>query len=58
MKRWSNLQKRVYAMTAPEIPFQIHCVAYPMRSQRGSTLIPRCFITIGKRFIREVRDTH
>lgn len=51
MKRWSNLQNRVYAMVASEIPFQIHFVACPMRSQCGSSLIPRCFITIGKRIV-------
>jgi hypothetical protein len=51
MKPWSKLQKRVYAMVSPDVPFQIHFVAYPMRSQRGSTLIPRCFITIGDNII-------
>jgi hypothetical protein len=51
MKPWSNLQKRVYAMASSEVSFQIHFVAYPMRSQCGSSLIPRCFVTIGKRII-------
>jgi hypothetical protein len=51
MKRWSKLQARIYSMVASEIPFQIHYIAYPMRSQRGSTLIPRCYITIGKEII-------
>lgn len=51
MKRWSKLQSRIYAMVAPEVPFQIHCIAYPMRSQCGSTLIPRCYITIGTEII-------
>jgi hypothetical protein len=51
MKRWSKLQARIYSMVDPAIPFQIHYIAYPMRSQRGSTLIPRCYITIGKEII-------
>jgi hypothetical protein len=51
MKRWSKLQSRVYDLIAPEVPFQIHCIAYPMRSQRGSTNIPRCYITIGKEIV-------
>jgi hypothetical protein len=51
MTRWSKLQARIDAMVAMEVPFQIHCIAYPMRSQRGSTLIPRCYITIGDRII-------
>jgi hypothetical protein len=51
MKRWSKLQSRIYGMVAPDLPFQIHYIAYPMRSQFGSTLIPRCYITIGKEII-------
>ena len=51
MKRWSKLQSRIYGMVAPQLPFQIHYIAYPMRSERGSTLIPRCYITIGKEII-------
>ena len=51
MKRWSKLQTRIYSMVDPAIPFQIHYIAYPMRSQCGSTLIPRCYITIGKEII-------
>ena len=50
-KRWSKLQARVYSMVEPTVPFQIHYIAYPMRSQRGSTLIPRCYITIGQEII-------
>ncbi len=51
MKRWSKLQTRIYSMIDPKVPFQIHYIAYPMRSKRGSTLIPRCYITIGKEII-------
>jgi hypothetical protein len=51
MKRWSKLQSRIYRMVAPQLPFQIHYIAYPMRSQFGSTSIPRCYITIGKEII-------
>lgn len=38
-------------MVAPEVPFQIHCIAYPMRSQCGTTSIPRCYITIDKEIV-------
>ncbi len=63
MKRWSKLQTRIYSMIDPKVPFQIHYIAYPMRSQRGSTSIPRCYITIDKEIIwyeshTRVRETN
>jgi hypothetical protein len=48
MKRWSKLQKELYLLVSPDINFQIHCVAYPMRSQYGGTNLPRYWITLGK----------
>ena len=51
MKRWSKLQKRIYNLIDPQLKLQIHCVAYPMRSQRGSTSIPRYYITLNKEII-------
>jgi hypothetical protein len=39
------------AFIAPEADFQIHCVAYPMHSQRGSTDLSRYWITIDKKII-------
>jgi len=51
MKRWSKLQSRLYEFVDEKIKFQIHCVAYPMRSQRGNTDIPRYWITLNKEII-------
>jgi hypothetical protein len=50
---WSKLQREIYDLISPDINFQIHCVAYPMRSRtsRGSTDIPRYWITLGKEII-------
>ena len=47
MKRWSKLQKELYRIIDRKIDFQIHCAAYRMRSQRGSTALPRYWITLG-----------
>ena len=44
--RWSKLQSRLYSIIDPEIDFQIHCVSYRMQSQRGSTDLPRYWITL------------
>ena len=41
MKPWSKLQKQLYLLVDPNLDFQIHCNAYRMKSQRGTTLIPR-----------------
>ncbi len=51
MKRWSKLQKQIYNLMLPEIDLQIHCAAYPMRSQRGSTDLGRYWMTLGKEII-------
>jgi hypothetical protein len=51
MKRWSKLQKQLYDLRASEINFQIHCSIYRMQSQRGSTDIPRYWITLEKEII-------
>ncbi len=51
MSRWSKLQKDLYLIIDPTIDFQIHCVAYPMRSRYGNTDLPRYWITLGKEII-------
>ncbi len=51
MKRWSKLQKQLYALRAPEINLQIHCALYRMQSQHGSTALPRYWITLDKEII-------
>lgn len=48
---WSKLQREIYNLFTPDINLQIHCTAYPMRSQCGSTLLPRYWITLDKEVI-------
>ncbi|GMO41193.1 MAG: hypothetical protein Pg6C_01960 [Treponemataceae bacterium] len=48
MKPWSKLQRDLYKIIDEKIKFQIHCVAYRMDSQRGSTNLPRYWVTLGK----------
>lgn len=51
MKRLSKLQAALYNIIDPAIDFQMHCVAYPMRSGWASLArhgVPRYWITIGK----------
>ncbi|MDE6597031.1 MAG: hypothetical protein K2K60_00135 [Clostridia bacterium] len=45
MSNWSKLQKELYKLIDSRIDFQIHCVAYRMKSQHGNTSLPRYFIT-------------
>lgn len=43
---WSKLQKRLYLLVDPRIRFQVHCRLVRMQSQRGSTDLPRYWITL------------
>lgn len=51
MKPWSKLQKQLYLLIDPSIDFQIHCNAYRMKSQRGTTSLPRYWIVLNKEII-------
>lgn len=51
MKRWSKLRKLLYGIIAKNIDLQIHCSVYRMQSQRGSTNLPRYWITLNKEII-------
>lgn len=51
MRRWSKLQKELYLIIDPRIDFQLHCSAYHMQSQKGSTNLPRYWITLGNTII-------
>ena len=51
MAAWSKLQKSLYLIVSDKADFQIHCSVYRMKSQRGSTDLPRYWITIGKEII-------
>lgn len=51
MKRWSKLQKEVEQLFADGLALRIQCRAYRMASQRGSTNLPRYWVTLGKEVI-------
>lgn len=51
MRPWSKLQKEIENLFADELLLRIQCRAYRMNSQRGSTDIPRYWITLGKDII-------
>lgn len=51
MKPWSKLQKQLYLLIAPNLDFQIYCNAYRMKSQRGTTSLPRYWIVLNKEII-------
>lgn len=57
-RRWSKLQKALYNIIDKEMDFQMHCVAYPMRSRThtgwapvGNNSSPRFWITIGHEIV-------
>ena len=51
MKRWSKLAKRLYEIVDESIDFRLHCTVYRMQSRRGSTDLPRYFITLAGEII-------
>mgnify|MGYP000855690618 CR=1 FL=1 len=51
MKRWSKLAKRLYELVDESIDFKLHCTVYRMQSRRGSTDLPRYFITLAGEII-------
>ena len=51
MAAWSKLQKSLYLIVSDKVDFQIHCSVYRMNSQRGSTDLPRYWITIEKEIV-------
>ena len=51
MKRWSSLQRKLYQIIDEHIGFQIHLSKYRMKSQYGTTDLPRYWITLGKEII-------
>jgi hypothetical protein len=44
--RWSKLQKEIYLLRADGLRFDLHCSVFRMASQRGSTDLPRYWITL------------
>src|SRR5574341_368752 len=53
MKRWSKLQKEIEQLFAEGWDLRIQCRAYRMASRRGSTDLPRYWVTLGKNVIWE-----
>lgn len=51
MKPWSKLQREIKKLFDPDLDLNIQCRAYRMDSQRGSTDLPRYWITLGKKVI-------
>ena len=51
MKRWSKLAKRLYELVDESIDFKLHFTVYRMQSKRGSTDLPRYFITLAGEII-------
>jgi hypothetical protein len=51
MRPWSKLQREIEKLFADNLSMRIQCRAYRMDSQRGSTNIPRYWITLGKDII-------
>lgn len=51
MATWSKLQKRLYLLFDPKINLQIQCRLVRMDSRRGSTDIPRYWMTLDKEVI-------
>lgn len=50
-KRWSKLQSEIYNLIDDSINLQIHCCVNRMNSQRGSTDLPRYWISLDKEII-------
>ena len=51
MRPWSKLQSALYRVVSPDIRFQLQCRVVRMDSSRGSTNLPRYWITLGKETI-------
>ena len=51
MRPWSKLQREIEKLFTDNLSMRIQCRAYGMDSQRGSTNIPRYWITLGKDII-------
>ena len=48
---FSKLKKNIESLFDEKLKMQFCCIAYPMRSQYGSTSIPRFYVKLGKEII-------
>jgi hypothetical protein len=51
LRPWSKLKREIHPLFSPDINIRLHCAAYRMKSQRGSTDLPRYWITLDKETI-------
>lgn len=51
MKRWSKLQQQVIALFDPRLNLQLHCRLVRMNTQRGSSNLPRYWLSLNKQTI-------
>jgi hypothetical protein len=56
MARWSKLQSAFYRVVSPDVRLQLQCRVVRMNSARGSTNLPRYWITLGKETIWSYPD--
>lgn len=50
-KPFSKLKKQIEQLFTPELNLQIQCFAYPIKSQYGSSSIPRFYISFNKNIV-------
>ncbi|MEK6881269.1 MAG: hypothetical protein AABY22_16730 [Nanoarchaeota archaeon] len=48
---FSKLKKQIDNLFVPELNMSMHCLSYPIRSQRGSSSIARFYVKLGKEII-------
>lgn len=48
---FTKLSKEIEKLFVPELNMKVCCLSYPMKSERGSTSIPRFFIKMDKEII-------
>ena len=48
---FSKLKKNIESLFDEKLKMQFCCIVYPMRSQRGSTSMPRYYVKLGKEII-------
>ena len=50
-KHFSTLKKQIENLLLPSLKMEVCCLAYPVRSQYGSSSVPRFYIRLGKMII-------
>lgn len=61
---FSKLKKQLESLFIPELKMRVNCISYPIRSQYGSSSIPRFYVQLGKEIIWDypkdfpIKDIH